>query len=53
MDKVRIVLIVISVILLITGLVTGNSIYSGISSLLALLVWLWEYYDGRIDAGTY
>ena len=53
MQQVRFILILISVILLVHGYISGNGTYSAISSLLALIVWLWEYFDGRIDAGTY
>lgn len=53
MRNVRFIIIIISIALLIYGFVFGNNISTAVSSLLALIVWIWEFYDNRIDAGEY
>ena len=54
MEKIiKIILIIISIILLIYGLVTDNDTITCLSSLVALLVCLWDLWDDGIDCGTY
>ena len=50
---IKIILIIIGIILLIYGFVTENNTIACLSSVVALLVCLWDLWDDGIDGGTY